>query len=121
MSRCEQSCIWQGKTGVVLHVVTCFPLRPFQEYPKAGILKSGPFLQFNPNQTHLSMRIRVFKIIRKSQVGEFDQDWTSREKFEEPCPKESYQLVEKGAFNVPFEAQPPQNQTYFKIVLRLKI
>ncbi len=27
----------------------------------------------NPNQTHLSMLIRVFKIIRKSQVGKFDQ------------------------------------------------
>ncbi len=27
----------------------------------------------NPNQTHLSMLITVFKIIRKSQVGEFDQ------------------------------------------------
>ncbi len=27
----------------------------------------------NSNQTHLSMLIRVFKIIRKSQVGEFDQ------------------------------------------------
>ncbi len=31
----------------------------------------------NPNQTHLSMLIRVFKIIRKSQVSEFDQDWNS--------------------------------------------
>ncbi len=30
----------------------------------------------NPNQTHLSMLIRVFKIIRKSQVGEFDQSWS---------------------------------------------
>ncbi len=30
----------------------------------------------NPNQTHLSMLIRVFKIIRKSQVGEFDQGWS---------------------------------------------
>ncbi len=28
------------------------------------------------NQTHLSMLIRVFKIIRKSQVGEFDQGWS---------------------------------------------
>ncbi len=27
----------------------------------------------NPNQTHLSMLINVFRIIRKSQVGEFDQ------------------------------------------------
>ncbi len=26
-----------------------------------------------PNQTHLSMLINVFKIIKKSQVGEFDQ------------------------------------------------
>ncbi len=30
----------------------------------------------NLNQTHLSMLIRVFKIIRKSQVGEFDQGWS---------------------------------------------
>uniref|UniRef100_A0A672N3I9 Transposase Tc1-like domain-containing protein n=1 Tax=Sinocyclocheilus grahami TaxID=75366 RepID=A0A672N3I9_SINGR len=30
----------------------------------------------NPNQTHLSMLINVFKIIRKSQVGEFDQGWS---------------------------------------------
>ncbi len=30
----------------------------------------------NPNQTHLSMLIRVLKIIRKSQVGEFDQGWS---------------------------------------------
>ncbi len=29
----------------------------------------------NPNQTHLSMLIIVFKIIRKSQVGECDQGW----------------------------------------------
>ncbi len=27
----------------------------------------------NPNQTHLSMLINAFRIIRKSQVGEFDQ------------------------------------------------
>ncbi len=30
----------------------------------------------NPNQTHLSMLISVFMIIRKSQVGEFDQGWS---------------------------------------------
>ncbi len=30
----------------------------------------------NPNQTHLSMLIRVFQIIRESQVGEFDQGWS---------------------------------------------
>ncbi len=44
----------------------------------AGILKSGPLLQSlaNPNQTHLSMLIRVFKIFRKAQVGEFDQGWS---------------------------------------------
>ncbi len=30
----------------------------------------------NPNQTQLSMLIRVLKIIRKSQVGEFDQGWS---------------------------------------------
>ncbi len=29
----------------------------------------------NPNQTHLSMLINVFRIIIKSQVGEFDQGW----------------------------------------------
>ncbi len=29
-----------------------------------------------PNQTHLSMLISVFRIIRKSQVGAFDQDWS---------------------------------------------
>ncbi len=46
----------------------------------AAILKSGPLLtaefSSNPNQTHLSMLISVFKIIRKSQVGEFDQGWS---------------------------------------------
>ncbi len=41
-----------------------------------GILKSGPLLQSLANQTHLSMLIRVFRIIRKSQVGEFDQGWS---------------------------------------------
>ncbi len=30
----------------------------------------------NPNQTHLSMLINAFRIIRKSQVGEFDQGWS---------------------------------------------
>ncbi len=30
----------------------------------------------NPNQTHPSILINVFKIIRKSQVGEFDQGWS---------------------------------------------
>ncbi len=30
----------------------------------------------NPNQTHLSMLIRIFKIGRKSQVGEFVQGWS---------------------------------------------
>ncbi len=30
----------------------------------------------NPNQTHLSMLSNVFRIIRKSQVGEFDQGWS---------------------------------------------
>ncbi len=30
----------------------------------------------NANQTQLSMLINVFRIIRKSQVGEFDQGWS---------------------------------------------
>ncbi len=30
----------------------------------------------NPNQTQLSMLINVFRIIRKSQEGEFDQGWS---------------------------------------------
>ncbi len=30
----------------------------------------------NPDQTHLSMLISVFTIIRASQVGEFDQGWS---------------------------------------------
>ncbi len=30
----------------------------------------------NPNQTQLSMLISVFRIIRKSQEGEFDQGWS---------------------------------------------
>ncbi len=40
----------------------------------------------NLNQTHLSMLINVFRIIRKSQVGEFDQGCPcpSRARFEEP-------------------------------------
>ncbi len=29
-----------------------------------------------PNQTHLSMLINFFRIIRKSQVDEFDQGWS---------------------------------------------
>ncbi len=29
----------------------------------------------NPNQTHLSMLINVFRVIRKSQVAEFDKGW----------------------------------------------
>ncbi len=33
-------------------------------------------LSSNPNQTHLSMLIRVFEIVRKSQVCEFDQGWS---------------------------------------------
>ncbi len=32
----------------------------------------------NPNQTHLSMLINVFRIFRKSQVGEFDQGCTAK-------------------------------------------
>ncbi len=32
--------------------------------------------EFNPNQTHLSMLINVFRIIRKSQVCEFDRGWS---------------------------------------------
>ncbi len=42
------------------------------------ILKSGPLLQSLALTLikHLSMLIRVFKIIRKSQVGEFDQGWS---------------------------------------------
>ncbi len=50
----------------------------------AGILKSGSRnslycigeFSSNPNQTQLSMLINVFRIIRKSQVGEFDQGWS---------------------------------------------
>ncbi len=30
----------------------------------------------NPNQTHLSMLLNVFRIIRESQVDEFDQGWS---------------------------------------------
>ncbi len=30
----------------------------------------------NPNQTHLNMLINAFRIIRKSQVAEFDQGWS---------------------------------------------
>jgi len=30
----------------------------------------------NPNQAHRSMLINVFWIIRKSQIGEFDQGWS---------------------------------------------
>ncbi len=30
----------------------------------------------NPNQTHLSMLIRVIKIVRKSQICKFDQGWS---------------------------------------------
>ncbi len=51
----------------------------FYSYIISGILKSGPLLQslaLTPNQTHLSMLIRVFKIIRKLQVGEFDKGWS---------------------------------------------
>ncbi len=30
----------------------------------------------NPNQAQLRMLINVFRIIRKSQIGEFDQGWS---------------------------------------------
>ncbi len=30
----------------------------------------------NSDQTHLKMLINVFRVIRKSQVGEFDQGWS---------------------------------------------
>ncbi len=62
MSRCEQSCFWQGKKGVVIH--------DNWEY---------------------------FKKTLKNHTGG------------------------KWSFDVPFEAQPPQNQTNFKIILRLNI
>ncbi len=41
-------------------------------------LARSTFQQFssNPNQTHLCMLINVFRIFRKSQVGEFDQGWS---------------------------------------------
>ncbi len=36
------------------------------------------FLQFSssPNQTHLNKLIKVFRITRKLQAGEFDQGWS---------------------------------------------
>ncbi len=47
-------------------------------HSNAGILKSGPLLQSLALTLikHLSLLIRVFMIIRKSQVGEFDQGWS---------------------------------------------
>ncbi len=57
-----------------------------------SILKYGPLLQefsSNPNQTHLSMLIRVFKIISLIKVGAKP----SRERFEKPCHSASWCLV----------------------------
>ncbi len=51
--------IWSGPAVVPSHV----------------LMHSAEFSS-NPNQTHLRMLIRVFKIIRKLQVDEFDQGWS---------------------------------------------
>ncbi len=74
-------------------LLTSKPQKVSQDYEcSPGILKSAEFSS-NPNQTHLSILIRVFKIIRKSQVArrvwsglEINSaaDCTSRERFEEP-------------------------------------
>lgn len=43
-------------------------------YHKAGFLKSGPAaFSSSPNQTHLSKPIKLFGVITKIKVGEFDQ------------------------------------------------
>ncbi len=47
---------------------------PYGRYPQ--IWPTPAEFSSNPNQTHLSMLIRVIKIIRESQVGEFDQGWS---------------------------------------------
>ncbi len=52
------------------------------QFLKVGILKYAINIHFpadlssKPNQTHMRMLINVFRIIRKSQVGEFEQGWT---------------------------------------------
>ncbi len=47
---------------------------PYSRHPQ--IWPTPAEFSSNLNQTHLSMLIRVFKIIRKSQVGKFDQGWS---------------------------------------------
>ncbi len=68
-----------------------FPRNKFENHwsrawSRPGILKSvlpPPEFSSIPNQTHLSMLIRVFKIIRTSQVGEVDQGWKT---VQQMCP-----------------------------------
>ncbi len=63
---------------------TLYPLEPglppntgeiHKEWTEAGVHFPAEFSS-NPNQTHLGMLISVFRIIRKSQVGEFDKGWS---------------------------------------------
>ncbi len=62
-----QSC---GSPGTSLKTTAIGYIRDPQIWPTPAEFSS------NPNQTRLSMLIRVFKIIRKSQLGEFDQGWS---------------------------------------------
>ncbi len=59
---------------VAIEAIQRFPIHQGDSVAsfRSGILKSAEFSS-NPNQTLLSMLINVFRIIRKSQVGEFDQ------------------------------------------------
>jgi len=47
---------------------------------EAGVLEGHCPAEFssksNPDQTHLSKLIKVFRITRNSQVGVFDQGWS---------------------------------------------
>ncbi len=58
------------------HVKTYFYAYWTHLYQGSSNLDHPTEFSSNPNQTHLYMLIRVFKIINKSQVGEFDQGWS---------------------------------------------
>ncbi len=67
---CSSLMVWMSVVFPYILKIMRFYCKHPQIWPTPAEFSS------NPNQTHLSMLIRVFKIIRKSQVGEFDQGWS---------------------------------------------
>ncbi len=60
--------------AIIIFAWNAHPYRLYTSHPQ--IWPTPAEFSSNPNQTHLSMLISVFKFIRKSQVGEFDQGWS---------------------------------------------